>query len=85
MAYFLIFSCREIISTYFYFYYFSMNYFVPINNNFFQNNQNVPIPEENTIIEIHSVLSSFISSNAEAWAPIISAWSLDLLGNLKKY
>ncbi|XP_033223352.1 integrator complex subunit 5 isoform X2 [Belonocnema kinseyi] len=47
-----------------------------------ENNQNLPIPEENTIVEIQTVLSSFISSNAEAWAPIISAWSLDLLGKL---
>lgn len=55
-----------------------------INNYILQNSQNLPIPEENTIVEIHSVLSSFISSNAEAWAPIISAWSLDLLGICKQ-
>ncbi|XP_058797109.1 integrator complex subunit 5 [Phymastichus coffea] len=44
--------------------------------------QNVPIPEENIIAEIHTVLSSFINNNPEAWAPIISAWSLELLGNI---
>ncbi|XP_043477683.1 integrator complex subunit 5 [Leptopilina heterotoma] len=47
-----------------------------------ENNQCLPIPEENTIVEIHTVLSSFISTNPEAWAPIISAWTLDLLGKL---
>lgn len=44
--------------------------------------QKVHIGEESTIVEIHTVLSSFINSNPEAWAPIISAWSLDLLGKL---
>lgn len=38
--------------------------------------------EELAITEIHSVLCSFVSLNAEAWAPIISAWSLELLGSL---
>lgn len=36
--------------------------------------------EELAITEIHSVLCSFVSLNAEAWAPIISTWSLELLG-----
>lgn len=39
-------------------------------------------PEETTISEIHSTLSTFVSSNPEAWAPIISTWSLELLGEL---
>lgn len=43
--------------------------------------QNLPI-EENVITEIHLVLSSFISQNSDAWAPIISTWSLKLLGEL---
>lgn len=30
--------------------------------------------------EIQDVLSAFINENPEAWAPIISAWSLELLG-----
>lgn len=34
------------------------------------------------ITEIHTVLCSFISANAEAWAPIISTWSLELLGEI---
>ncbi|XP_018328216.1 integrator complex subunit 5 isoform X2 [Agrilus planipennis] len=38
--------------------------------------------DETTISEIHSVLCNFISTNAEAWAPIISTWSLELLGEL---
>lgn len=38
--------------------------------------------EENVITEIHVVLSSFISQNPDAWAPIISNWSLKLLGEL---
>lgn len=32
--------------------------------------------------EIHAVLCNFVSSNAEAWAPIISTWSLELLGEI---
>ncbi|CAL1679213.1 unnamed protein product [Lasius platythorax] len=47
-----------------------------------ETNQNLPIPEESIIAEIHAVLSSFINGNPEAWAPIISAWSLDLLGKV---
>ncbi|XP_072762301.1 integrator complex subunit 5 [Anoplolepis gracilipes] len=47
-----------------------------------ETNQNVPIAEESIIAEIHTVLSSFINGNPEAWAPIISAWSLDLLGKV---
>lgn len=52
-----------------------------------QTRQNVPISEENIISEIHLVLSSFINGSPEAWAPIISAWSLDLLGepSVKKH
>jgi len=37
--------------------------------------------EDATIIEIHVVLCNFVSSNPKAWAPIISTWSLELLGN----
>ncbi|KAL0106307.1 hypothetical protein PUN28_016197 [Cardiocondyla obscurior] len=44
--------------------------------------QNIPIPEESTIAEIYIILSNFVNGNPEAWAPIISAWSLDLLGKL---
>lgn len=32
--------------------------------------------------EIHTVLSSFVKNSAEAWAPIISTWSLELLGEI---
>lgn len=38
--------------------------------------------DEAIIAEIHCVLCSFVKSNAEAWAPIISTWSLELLGEL---
>lgn len=38
--------------------------------------------EEATVSEIHTVLCSFVSSNPQAWAPIISTWSLELLGEL---
>lgn len=38
--------------------------------------------EEATVIEIHNVLCEFVSSSPEAWAPIISKWSLELLGEL---
>jgi len=37
--------------------------------------------EDATIVEIHVVLCNFVSSNPKAWAPIISTWSLELLGN----
>ncbi|KAG9432056.1 integrator complex subunit 5 isoform X1 [Apis mellifera carnica] len=47
-----------------------------------ETNQNLAICEETIIAEIHNVLSSFINGNPEAWAPIISAWSLELLGKL---
>ncbi|CAL7942676.1 unnamed protein product [Xylocopa violacea] len=47
-----------------------------------ETNQNLTICEESIIAEIHTVLSSFINGNPEAWAPIISAWSLELLGKL---
>lgn len=38
--------------------------------------------EDATIVEIHVVLCNFVSSNPKAWAPIISTWSLELLGEL---
>ena len=47
-----------------------------------ETNQSLAISEESIIAEIHAVLSSFVNGNPEAWAPIISAWSLELLGKL---
>ncbi|GFG34362.1 hypothetical protein Cfor_08970 [Coptotermes formosanus] len=41
--------------------------------------------EDATIIEIHVVLCNFVSSNPKAWAPIISTWSLELLGELSSH
>ncbi|KAK5644511.1 hypothetical protein RI129_005811 [Pyrocoelia pectoralis] len=43
-----------------------------------------PVTEDDEAIisEIHSVICNFVSINAEAWAPIISTWSLELLGEL---
>lgn len=38
--------------------------------------------EESVIPDIHAVLSQFITSNPSSWAPLVSAWSLDLLGQL---
>uniref|UniRef100_A0A1B6H8L2 Integrator complex subunit 5 C-terminal domain-containing protein n=1 Tax=Homalodisca liturata TaxID=320908 RepID=A0A1B6H8L2_9HEMI len=38
--------------------------------------------EEATISEIHNVLCNYVSCNTESWAPIISTWSLELLGVL---
>lgn len=47
---------------------------------------NSPVPvskqEEEVMGEIHGVLCSFVSSSPQAWAPIISSWSLQLLGRL---
>lgn len=36
--------------------------------------------EEMMVVEIHNVLSNFVSQNPQAWAPVISTWSLELLG-----
>ncbi|XP_076236302.1 integrator complex subunit 5 omd isoform X2 [Calliopsis andreniformis] len=47
-----------------------------------ETNQNITICEETIIAEIHDVFTNFINENPEAWAPIISAWSLELLGKL---
>ncbi|XP_064477037.1 integrator complex subunit 5-like [Ornithodoros turicata] len=41
-----------------------------------------PGEHEQAIEEVEAVLSGFIKSNLCAWAPIISTWSLDLLGYL---
>lgn len=38
--------------------------------------------EEAAIAEVHNVLCDFVSNSPEAWAPIISKWSLQLLGEL---
>lgn len=38
--------------------------------------------DEAVIQDVHGVLSQFITSNPEAWAPIVSTWSLELLGVL---
>ncbi|XP_017777187.1 PREDICTED: integrator complex subunit 5 [Nicrophorus vespilloides] len=38
--------------------------------------------DETTLAEVHSVLCGFVVANAEAWAPIISTWSLELLGKI---
>lgn len=38
--------------------------------------------EETTVAEIHNVLCNFVSLNPQAWAPVISTWSLELLGEL---
>ncbi|XP_012697258.2 integrator complex subunit 5 [Clupea harengus] len=37
---------------------------------------------EDVIKEIHSVLSEFIRLNPKAWAPLVSTWAVDLLGQL---
>lgn len=38
--------------------------------------------DEAVVNEIHTVLISFIGENPTAWAPIVSTWSLDLLGEI---
>ena len=38
--------------------------------------------EELLIEELQKVLAGFIEANPEAWAPIVSAWSLDNLGRM---
>ncbi|KAI1898664.1 hypothetical protein AGOR_G00074710 [Albula goreensis] len=37
---------------------------------------------EDVIQEIHTVLSEFIRLNPKAWAPLVSTWAVDLLGQL---
>ncbi|KAM8848671.1 integrator complex subunit 5 [Synchiropus splendidus] len=37
---------------------------------------------EDIIQEVHSVLSEFIHLNPRAWAPLVSTWAVDLLGQL---
>lgn len=41
-----------------------------------------PIPESDEVIvsDIHMVLVSLITENSVVWAPTISTWSLELLG-----
>ncbi|XP_065173710.1 integrator complex subunit 5 isoform X2 [Atheta coriaria] len=41
--------------------------------------------DELMINDIYSLLISFVSSNGEAWAPIISTWSLELLGEISTH
>jgi integrator complex subunit 5 len=38
--------------------------------------------DEAVVSEIHLVLIGFVADNATAWAPIVSTWSLDLLGEI---
>ncbi|XP_075738971.1 integrator complex subunit 5 omd isoform X2 [Rhipicephalus microplus] len=48
--------------------------------------ESVPSVEERDVEDVQGVLSGFIESNLSAWAPIISGWSLELLGHLtRKY
>lgn len=37
---------------------------------------------EDVVQEVQQVLSEFIRANPKAWAPVISAWSIDLMGQL---
>ncbi|XP_012270853.1 integrator complex subunit 5 [Orussus abietinus] len=64
--------------------YFCSVFFVAVNKYVRQieANQTLPISEEAIIVEIHGVLNNFINANPEAWAPIVSAWSLELLGKI---
>ncbi|CAH1156206.1 unnamed protein product [Phaedon cochleariae] len=42
----------------------------------------VPETDEVIVSEIHTLLSVLISGNSVAWAPMISTWSLELLGEI---
>ncbi|XP_028824550.1 LOW QUALITY PROTEIN: integrator complex subunit 5-like [Denticeps clupeoides] len=37
---------------------------------------------EDVVKEVHAVLSEFVRLNPKAWAPLVSAWAVDLLGHL---
>ena len=43
------------------------------------------IEDEIPLIEIQDVLCKFVHDNPEAWAPIISTWSLELLGKFQYF
>ncbi len=38
--------------------------------------------EETVVSDLQHVLSGFVETNPRAWAPLISKWSLDTLGNI---
>lgn len=38
--------------------------------------------EDSLLQNVYKIICSFVSSNPKAWAPIISEWSLDLLGQI---
>ncbi|XP_044730967.1 integrator complex subunit 5 [Chrysoperla carnea] len=38
--------------------------------------------EEASVAEVHTALCNYITANPEVWAPIVSTWSLQLLGEL---
>ena len=46
------------------------------------NNPSITEEEELLIEELQKVLAGFIETNPEAWAPIVSAWSLENLGKM---
>uniref|UniRef100_A0A6I8NM36 Integrator complex subunit 5 n=1 Tax=Ornithorhynchus anatinus TaxID=9258 RepID=A0A6I8NM36_ORNAN len=37
---------------------------------------------EDVVQEVQQVLSEFVRANPKAWAPVVSAWSIDLMGQL---
>ncbi|NXY80602.1 INT5 protein, partial [Glareola pratincola] len=37
---------------------------------------------EEVVQEVHRVLTEFLKANPKAWAPVVSAWSIDLMGQL---
>lgn len=44
------------------------------------NDNDILLEEEIPLIQIQNVLCDFVQKNSEAWAPIVSTWSLELLG-----
>lgn len=45
------------------------------------NDNDVLLDHEIPLIQIQNVLCAFVLKNSEAWAPIVSTWSLELLGS----
>ena len=41
--------------------------------------------EETVVSDLQHVLSAFVEANPRAWAPLVSKWSLDTLGELFFY
>lgn len=72
-------SARDVV-----FEYFAMSFDVSVGAHmqFIDKDPNGTPPEDETIADIQDALESLVNSGPHAWAPLISAWALRLLGTL---